>query len=226
MKKLFFLIGLIIMAKGLQAQIKIGVIAGPTFATQKWNSNGNPLDASIKTLLKFHVGATSDIPLSASFSFQPELYFSYQGASFEQSNPLLLNYTNYNLGYLKMPACVTYMHDFDKLFWYIGAGPYAARIVNNNGTFMQNNVRIDAGGLKVGTTWDDQVTPFDYGLKFKTGFELKKGLNMGVYYEMGLKDINPAFLQTYNRAYGISASYLFSITSEDKYNRYPDYYNY
>ena len=64
------------------------------------------------------------------------------------------------------------------------------------------------------------------GLKFKTGFEIKRGMNMGVYYEMGLTDINPQFVQTYNKVFGVSVSYLFSITQEDKYNRYPDYYHY
>ena len=88
------------------------------------------------------------------------------------------------------------------------------------------NERINAGTLRVGRTWDDQITPYDLGLKFKTGFEIKRGMNMGVYYEMGLTDINPQFVQTYNKVFGVSVSYLFSITQEDKYNRYPDYYHY
>jgi hypothetical protein len=226
MKKLFFFILMAFATASLQAQIKIGVIGGVTFANQKWVSNAQNYDASITTKLKFHVGTTCDVPLSAAFSLQPEFYFSYQGSSLSQSFPLLTNYNDFNIGYLKMPVCLTYMKDFDKLFWYVGAGPYAARAVHSTTTFIQNNERINAGTLRIGRSWDDQITPYDLGLKFKTGFEIKRGINMGVYYEMGLKDINPQFVQTYNRVFGVSASYLFSITQEDKYNSYPDYYHY
>jgi hypothetical protein len=55
---------------------------------------------------------------------------------------------------------------------------------------------------------------------------LKKGIGLGVYYSYGLKDINPQLVQTYNRAVGVSLIYLFGLNGGDKYNRYPDYYNY
>jgi Outer membrane protein beta-barrel domain len=226
MKNIFFSVALLSVASIAAAQIKVGILIGPTLSNQKWVSNTQTLDASIKTGFNYHVGATSDIPLSASFSFQPEIYYSNQSTELTQNSTLLKNVTSFNLGYLKMPALITYMKDFSSMFWYVGAGPYAAGLIRNNVNFTQNADKINAGSLKVGTTWDDQITPWDFGIKFKTGIELKKGLNLGVYYEHGLKDINPQFVQTYNRVYGVSASYLFSLTSFDKYNRYPDDYNY
>jgi Outer membrane protein beta-barrel domain len=226
MKNTFFLLIALCTFIFAQAQIKIGVVAGPTFSSQKWVSNAQPLAGSIKTGFNFHIGATSDIPLSTAFSFQPEVYFSNQSVVLTQDFPLLKNVNKFELGYVKIPALITYMKDFSKMFWYIGAGPYAAKLARNAQTFTQNSDKINAGSFRVGTTLDDQITPWDFGIKLKTGLELKKGLNLGVYYEHGLKDINPQLVQTYNRVYGVSASYLFSLSDYDKYNRYPDYYNY
>jgi Outer membrane protein beta-barrel domain len=226
MKKFFLAVVILGFTQASKAQIKIGAIGGLTFANQRWVSNTQNFDASIKTKTNFMVGVTSDIPLSAAFSFQPELYYSRQNTSVSQSNLLLNNFNTYKLGYLKMPACITYMHDFNKAFWFVGAGPYVANLASTDASFIQNDIRLSSGSMRVGTGTNDQITPWDFGLKFKAGFEIKKGISMNLYYEQGLKDVNPQFVQTYNRVFGFAVSYLFSVTAEDKYNRYPDDYNY
>jgi hypothetical protein len=208
------------------AQPKIGVIVGPSFTNQRWISNGNPLDASVKTGLNFHVGATADIPLSYNFSFQPELFYSFNKQSITQTNTNLYNYNNFTIGYIKMPAMLTYMKDFRNIWWYVGSGPYAARVGNTNTNFEQNDKRINTGSLRVGNDIDDQITPWDLGMRVKAGFELQKGVNIQFFFDQGFKDVNPYYIQTYNRSFGASFVYLFSLNKNDKYNRYPDYYNY
>ncbi len=224
MKRIFFCLLLITAANSVFAQIRLGAIAGVTFANQKWVSNTQTMPG-IGTSAQFHIGATADVPISAELSIQPELYYSSQGTSLSSNFPLISNYNKFNLGYLKLPVLLTYMYDANKMFWYAGVGPYIGRLAYNNYSFIQNEKRLGAGSLKVGTTADQQITPYDFGIKGKIGFELKKGINFGFYYEHGLKDINPQLVQTYTRTYGASLSYLFSITNEDVYNRYPDYYN-
>ncbi len=216
---------LLFTAFGAIAQPKLGVIVGPSFTTQKWVSNAVTM-GGVKSALNFHVGVTTDFPLNYNLSLQPELYYSFQKQSITQQNVNLYNYNNYTLGYLKMPVLMTYMREVGNIWWYLGAGPYLSGIVNTNTTFLQNDQRISAGAMRVGYNELDQVIPVDYGYKIKAGFELSKGVNINFFYDRGLKDINPQFLQTYNRTFGVSFLYLFSLNENDKYNRYPDYYNY
>jgi hypothetical protein len=223
--KQFFIAIALFCSFSASSQIRLGAIGGLTYANQNWNTNGQVYEGTYLNRLSFHLGATADIPVAAAWSVQPELYFTNQGSSYKSQIPNLSNESTLELGYIKMPVCLTYMYDAGKTFWYVGAGPYLSRVAFSKYTFIQNDVRIKTGAAEIGRDIEDQVVPYDYGFKVKGGFEMKKGINVGMYWEPGVKDINPQFVKTFNRAFGLSLSYLFSVTAEDKYNRYPDDYN-
>jgi Outer membrane protein beta-barrel domain len=226
MKKISLLFLMVFLVNTIFAQVRIGIIAGTNFTTQKWVSNSYNYEGTIAPKFVFHGGITSDIPVGDAWSIQPELYFSMQGCKISQEYNLLQTNTDINLGYAKLPVTLTYLLDLEKAFLYFGAGPYISRLGISNTTFLSNDENKKSGKLRVGLTSDDEITPWDFGLHLKTGFQLKKGIGLGVHYSYGLKDINPQLVQTYNRSVGVSLIYLFGINGGDKYNRYPDYYNY
>jgi outer membrane immunogenic protein len=225
MKKAILLLFIVLSMNSIKAQIQLGIIAGPNFSTQRWISNTYKL-GNVKTRLQYHIGAIADIPIAEEFSVQPELLFSYQGSDLTTEANLLETFNRFNLGYLKLPVTLTYLKDFNKTFLLIGAGPYVSNLLLNNYTFTQNKINLGSGALRVGTSADDQITAWDYGIRAKAGFQVKRGIGATFFYDLGLKDVNPQLVRTRNRTFGISLFYLFNLGGWDKYSRYPDYYNY
>jgi Outer membrane protein beta-barrel domain len=226
MKKISTLFLMLLLTFAANAQVKIGVIAGTNFTTQKWVSNSYKYEGSIQGKMLFHVGLTADIPVGEEWSIQPEFMFSNQGVSILQDYNLLITNEKINIGYAKLPVTVTYLKDLEKAFFYAGIGPYVSRVGITSHSYIANNENIKSGKLRLGLTQNDEITPWDFGFHFKTGFQMKKGIGLGAFYSYGLKDINPQLVQTYNRVVGVSLTYMFGLNGGDKYNRYPDYYNY
>ena len=97
----------------------------------------------------------------------------------------------------------------------------------NNYSLDQNNENVDAGRLRVGNDYlSDQIKPWDYGFKFKAGFELKRGLYMGAFYDVGMQDVNPQYTVTRNKTVGVQIGWVLSLTEEDKYERFGDFYEF
>jgi Outer membrane protein beta-barrel domain len=225
MRKLLLVVVAVFVMQSIDAQVRLGFTAGPNYSTQIWNSNTYSMGVS-KYRLQYHFGINMDIPVAEDWSINPEFLFSYQGSKLTQENSVLQNQTTTNIGYAKMPVCLQYMIDKEKMFWQFSAGGYISRVGITNYTFFQNDVNLNSGRLRVGTTTDDQLMPWDYGLRLKAGFEIKKGIGMHFFYDHGIKDISPQMTRAYNRVIGGSLSYMFNLSRADRYSRYPDYYNY
>jgi hypothetical protein len=223
MKKCFALAFTVFTSTVVMAQVSLGLVAGPSFTSQRWSSNAE-LFTGTKTRTQFHLGVTSDIPTAARWSIQPELMFSYQGWRNTQELTNLINEHTHNIGYIKMPVLVTYNHEYDNSLGIIGVGPYLGGVAITNQTFLQNNQNLVSGRMRVGNTFDDQISNTDYGLKAKAGFVLKTGFGITAGYDFGLKDVNPTLVRTYNRMFTISLNYLFRLGNEDKFQRFSDSY--
>jgi hypothetical protein len=225
MKKLLLLVVTVFALQTTDAQVRLGFTGGPNYSTQIWTSNTYSMGVS-KYRLQYHFGANIDIPVSEDWSINPEILFSYQGSQLTQENSVLQNQTTTNIGYAKMPVTLQYMIDKEKMFWQFNAGAYISRVGITNYTFLQNDINLNSGRLRVGTTTDNQLMPWDYGFRVKAGFEIKKGIGMHFFYDHGIKDISPQMTQAYNRVLGGSLIYMFNLSNADRYSRYPDYYNY
>jgi hypothetical protein len=210
MKKLLLVVVTVFALQSIDAQVRLGFTAGPNYSTQIWNSNTYSMGVS-QYRLQYHFGLNMDIPVAEDWSINPEFLFSYQGSKLTQENSVLQNQTTTNVGYAKMPVCLQYMIDKEKMFWQFSAGGYISRVGITNYTFLQNDVNLNSGRLRVGKTTDDQI---------------KKGIGMHFFYDYGIKDISPQFTRAYNRVLGGSLSYMFNLSRSDRFSRYPDYYNY
>jgi len=210
-----------------QAQVRIAPVVGFNFNQQIQKSNNISFEGVENTKLHMSLGAMGDILVTDFLSVQPELLYTFKGGAYEIEPSSVSENYNSNLGYLQMPICLTGKLKVNRGFLFAGAGPYVSRLVYTNYVLEQNYQNVDAGKLRVGKDYlRDQITPWDYGLKFKVGFELDRGFYMGAFYDMGTKDINPQFTTTRNRTVGVQMGWSISLSEEDRYERFDNFYEF
>jgi len=117
-----------------------------------------------ESVTSFNFGIMSEIPISEKFSFQPELIYSGQGYSIDDSTV--------ELNYLNMPLMGKY---YVTKGLSIEAGPQIG--------FLLSAEDED-------TDIKDSLNSVDLGVNFGLGYKLDNGLNFGLRYNLGLSDIN------------------------------------
>ena len=227
LKRTFLLLTAVFFVSSAQAQVRIAPMMGFNFNRQIQKSNNNKFQGLFNTKLHFSVGAMGDIILTDYLSVQPELLYTFKGGAYQLEPSSVSEDFSTNLGYLQLPVCITGKLDVKRGFLFAGAGMYVSRLVFTNYSLDQNYQNVDAGRLRVGNDYlSDQVKPWDYGLKFKLGFELKRGLYMGAFYDVGLQDVNPQYTVTRNKTVGVQVGWSISLTEEDRYERFENFYEF
>ena len=227
LKRAFLLLATVFLCGAINAQVRLAPVAGLNLNQQIQKSNNNRFQGVFSTKLHFSVGVMSDIILTDFLSLQPELLYTFKGGSYTlEPSSVSEQYTN-NLGYVSMPVCITGKLNVRGGALFAGAGGYVSRIAFTSFELDQNSERVDAGKLRIGRDHlSDQIMPWDYGLKFKTGFELQRGFYMSAFYEIGLKDVNPQWPETRNQTVGVQIGWILSLTEEDKYERFENFYEF
>ncbi len=221
------LILLFIGVSGLHAQIRIGPTGGLNFNRQVFKSNSYRYDALFKSRLGYHFGIMSDLLITDHLSLQSELLYTRRGGYYKTERTNITEEYTADLGYATLPICLTAKFDVKSAYLFIGAGPYLSKLVNSSHRYESNGFNIENGKLRVGTNYEtDQIKPWDAGVKVKAGFELKKGLYMCAFYDISTADINPQFTVIRNKTFGVQFAYIFSLTEEDRYNRFEKFYEF
>ncbi len=211
------------------AQFRLGPIIGTNFNRQTFKSNGIRFqEQNFNSRMGFNVGAIGDLFITNYLSLQPELIYSHKGGYYALDYAGVVSETyRSNIGYIMMPVLLTGKLDVKKALLFFGAGPYLSKVMVNNHYYDQNGQNVEAGKLKMGTNSStDQLKPWDAGIKIKAGVELKRGFFMNAFYDFGTADINPQFTVTRNKTIGVQIGYIFSLTEEDKYNRFNNFYEF
>jgi hypothetical protein len=162
-------------------KIKFGAKGGLNFASI---SGDNTKGSDVVTAFNF--GVLSEIPISDTFSFQPELMYSGQGYSF--------NDNTIALSYLNIPLMGKY---YLTKGLSVEAGPQLGFLL------AAKNEKTDV---------KDSFNTFDFGVNFGLGYKLDNGLNFGVRYNLGLTDINNldnSSSKYKNGVFQISVGYFF-----------------
>ena len=148
-------------------KIKFGVKAGVNFS----DITGDDVD-SFNGLTAFHIGAVAELPISDTFSVQPELQYSAQGSDYEEesfSGSVKANYLN-----------VPVMAKF-----YVGHG-FSVEAGPQVGFLMSAKDEYDGGDEDI----KDFLKGTDFGVNFGVGYTLGSGLNFAARYNLGLSDVN------------------------------------
>ena len=157
-----------------QAELAIGIKAGPNFATIDTESTAS---TNYKNRAGFHGGAFVLVK-AAKFGVQPEIIFSQQGSKVE------INSQNFesNFTYVNIPVIL-------KLYTLAGiniqAGPQFGFITNAE-TPIQD--QLNPGSYKVQDV-KDKMKSSDFTLALGLGWDLPFGLTIDARYNMGLSKL-------------------------------------
>mgnify|MGYP000008374158 CR=1 FL=1 len=161
MQKIFlFTVATFLLFTTTNAQdFQLGAKAGINFA-QINGDNTNDFDP----ITEFHFGMVAEVPLSDSFSFQPEVLFSGQGYSLDDDI--------INLDYVNIPFLAKY---YVTKGLSIEAGPQLGFLVS------AKNENTDV---------KEFFNKTDLSLNIGLGYKLGSNINFAVRYNLGLSDIN------------------------------------
>ena len=218
---------ILFFAVAVHAQFRIGPTGGLNFNRQVYKSNTYKYEGIFRNRLAFHAGVITDLVMTKNLSLQSELLYTRRGGFYTSDRPNISEEMQTDLSYITLPICLTYKIDVKSAHLIIGAGPYISKLIHSSHKYYSDGNNIENGTLRVGLDNEkDQIKPWDAGVKFKAGFELKKGFYMVGYYDMGSSDVNPQFTVTRNKSYGVQFAYIFSTTEEDRYNRFEKFYEF
>lgn len=157
MKKILLAV-LLIASAAANAQLKIGIKAGPNFA----NLEGVSLDTKMRT--GYHFGAIVELKLPANLALQPELVYSSQGAEVSSATVRDIQYD-----YLTIPVMVKYYLVPDVLD--IELGPQFSFLTKDRNDFDPGN-----------------SSTFDFAALGGLGLDLGKHIFIQGRYVLGLTD--------------------------------------
>ena len=180
MNKVFFisLLTITFIINSYSQTFKIGVKGGINYA--------NLTDTTIKTdaITSYHAGLVSEICLFNSFSLQPELLYSTQGASYKNAIEEFKN----ELGYISIPVLAKiYLNKSISL----ELGPQASFLLNKKDEFNLND-----------------YNSVDFSLNGGIGIKITKSLFLQARYNLGLNEISKN-AEAKNSVFQLSAGILF-----------------
>ncbi len=165
MKKV--LLSLVVIATTVlasQAQVSYGAKAGANL----YNFSGDDAEG-LDSKIGFNVGGFVNIPVSETFSVQPELVFSAEGAKASEGDGTL------NLNYLNIPIMLQYNTPSG---FYAEAGPQI-------GLLMSAKAKLDGESEDIKDSFKGTNISVGVGL----GYRLQNGLGFGARYNLGLGNI-------------------------------------
>jgi hypothetical protein len=149
------------------AQIRYGVKAGYNLA----NLTFSPSQTGVSSKSDFSAGLLASIPLLAGCSLQPEIMYSGQGTSFNDS----LATGKLNYGYLNVPVLFKFQHSSGL---FAETGPQVGFLLSAKET---------AGDQSADTKSNTQSTDFSW--VFGIGYKLPLGFGIDARYNLGLTNI-------------------------------------
>ncbi len=173
------------MCAGAMAQtekVKLGVKAGLNISNLTFDEN--ELKSSDKT--GFTAGLMAEIPLTKSFSVQPELLFSQQGMKLSYSDPEVQN-SHYKstiaLNYLNIPIMLKY---YVAKGFSLQAGPQVGILLKANNKYQDNFLGYDNHDKM---DLKDYSNGVDASVNFGLGYQFQNKFYADVRYNMSYTDV-------------------------------------
>jgi hypothetical protein len=227
LKRTFMLFAVCLLASATQAQFRIGPAVGFNFNRQVHKSNTYRFENVFSSQFGYSIGAVGDVVLTDYLSLQPELMYTMKGGQYDLEESNVTENFQTRLGYISLPVSLVYKYNLNRGYLFAGAGFYVSKLMFSSYNLDQNSINVASGKLRVGNDYyADQIKPWDAGVRVKAGFELKKGFFVSGFYDVGTADINPQFTVVRNKTIGVQAGFIFSLTEEDRYERFENFYEF
>ncbi|SEA95252.1 Outer membrane protein beta-barrel domain-containing protein [Flavobacterium gillisiae] len=185
-KTIFAAVVLLAMSASVQAQlVKIGIKGGLNYANQNGSDiTINSTNYQTSAITSYHAGLVAEIKLVDSFSIQPELLYSTQGATYKNAVEEFQN----ELGYLSIPVMAKiYLNKVVSL----ELGPQASFLLSERNNFDVKD-----------------ASTFDFAANAGLGFKITKSFFLEGRYSLGLTDASKD-AQVKNSVVQVSAGFLF-----------------
>ena len=179
-------------------------------------ANLDVTDANIDSRTSLHLGVTAEFEISDTFSIQPELLYSAQGATesdtYEDSFVRQVSESEWKLNYIQIPIMAKF---YVSEGLSLEAGPQigflASAEVDSDST---ETSLFDGSSVSTSSTVDAKeiVKSVDFGLNFGLGYKLDSGLNFALRYNLGLSniyDVSETDVKIKNRVFQLSVGYTF-----------------
>lgn len=197
--KFAFVICMLFIVTGMQAQVKFGPTAGLNLSTMTAKSGGISLDP--KTIVGFNVGIIAEFGFTDNLFLQPALLFTTKGSKYT----IFESEATITPSFIEIPVNVVYKFGSGSTKFFVNAGPYFAYGIGG---------KIKSGGESVkisfGSGESNDMKPLDFGLTFGAGVELNNFI-ISAHYGLGLANLAPVTTDNTEakvKVIGISVAYL------------------
>lgn len=207
MNKLKFAIPVILffMVTNAFAQTSFGIKGGLNLTDVKTSEDEDDSASSIKP--GFHIGAILDQSINDAFSIETGLILDTKGVTYKDE----FGNATYNTYYLNIPINFKAGYNYGNLKIFGTAGPYVATALSSKIKFTGEAKEIFGDETEVEISNDEtgSIKRIDFGIAFGAGVEINR-FQFSAGYDLGLTDFtNSTESSAYNRAFKISAAYLF-----------------
>ncbi|MCG6190476.1 porin family protein [Maribellus maritimus] len=199
--------------------------AGVNMSTMLFENQGGTYSENFELTPRFLLGATTELPLSNSFSFEPGVFFSSSGYKIDSHYPVPTYSGEYIpireqaiLNYIEIPASLRLASSIKNIQLFGNIGPYLA--IGLSGKVSRKEYRIDGqeGVVYEGTIDysgeignDGQWKRFDYGFQAGIGVEVNRIVVRGNY-KHGIANIaQDSGIKNKNRVFAISLGYILGL---------------
>jgi len=186
----------------MNAQVKPSYIFGMNLSTMTLKNNG--ISYNPKTLAAIHYGGYLEVPVTSNLTLRPNLLFSAKGSVYKTDT------AEFSISpvYIEVSVLTVLSIGSDKVKISLFAGPYLA--------CGMSGYKIDSHGdmkdISYGSREYNDLKPFDFGLNFGAGVNIK-GILISAQYGMGLANLSPVTMidsEMKNKVIGISICSLHS----------------
>jgi hypothetical protein len=228
MRKIVLLALLAISMLPTYAQTSVGVIGGYNLNSVYPTSKQEMPGYNVSSRSGWRAGLVADKRLLKKFYLQPQLLLNEKGYNNTYASNEAPTYSSgefkTRLLYLELQANLLFKQQFGNGKFFVGAGPYIARGIGGveklDGRYYDTNGALQRFTnyyvIKYRNKAPDyiygnvrHVKPYDAGLNFLAGYELKNGLFFNVTYSMELNNYRytKAF-ESKNAYFGLTAGYF------------------
>lgn len=184
-----------------------GIEAGANLNNMLNQYQGETVSNQIK--VGFHAGFVGDFLLTEHFYLQPGIQYNMKGGQNERSATVLIpggtdryeRKDKLTLSYVSLPINLVYKFGGENGGFFIGAGGYAAALVDARTKFKEemttkvaneSDVEIKSDGsskLAIGNNAGDDITRMDYGVQGLLGVELNNNWYIKGTAQAGLRNV-------------------------------------
>jgi hypothetical protein len=193
-----FVLYLILTITDINAQVRSGYIFGLNLSTITLKTEGVTYDPKISAGINY--GGYLELPVSDNFALRPILLFSAKGSNYKTDT------AEFSISpvYLEISVFAIYSIGSEVMKLSFFAGPYLACGISG----YKIDSRGDMKDISYGSREYSDMKPFDFGLNFGAGLNIK-GTLISVQYGKGLANLSPLSNtdnEMKNKVIGISVS--------------------